>query len=295
MPWAGCSTVNFFCAQLSTVYYAKINADGSTGAWITNANPLPNGAAGSATVVSNGYIYSIGGKNSNTTVNYAKLKSDGSTGAWVTSPNSLTSNRAEGGVVTYGGYVYMFGGHSGGGSPDNVVIYSKLGADGTIGPWVTSANNLATAMKQPGVIYANGYVYLFGGINGGNSPDSTVQYARINSDGTPGVWSNLSTLPIAIGVQKATVMNGFVYLVGGYDGTNNVATVYKAKLNNDGTLGNWSVSSNPLPATRSGQGTLGVNGYIYAIGGDTTGSVVTNSVLYARLRFVHPVRLHRKA
>src|SRR5205807_630097 len=59
---------------VSTVYYAKLNADGSTGTWTTNANALPAAREYQSSVVANGYVYAIGGYNSGaqTTIYYAK-------------------------------------------------------------------------------------------------------------------------------------------------------------------------------------------------------------------------------
>ncbi|MDO8430258.1 MAG: hypothetical protein Q7S73_02740, partial [bacterium] len=46
----------------STIYYAKLNSDGSTGAWATNANALPGIRGGHSSVAANGYVYVIGGR-----------------------------------------------------------------------------------------------------------------------------------------------------------------------------------------------------------------------------------------
>ena len=47
----------------STVYYAKLNADGSLGAWNYSANSLPAGRDVAGSVTANGYIYFAGGFN----------------------------------------------------------------------------------------------------------------------------------------------------------------------------------------------------------------------------------------
>jgi hypothetical protein len=275
----GCTTVNFFCSQLSTVYYAKLNTDGSTGSWTTSPNVVSSTFGGGSAAAYNGYIYLYGAKNSNTSVNYTKVNADGSIGAWVASSNTTPNNKGEASTILANGYVYLFGGHNGGSSPDNTVIYSKLNVDGSLGAWTTSANNLSAGMKLASAVYANGYAYLFGGVNGGNSNDSTVQYAKMNIDGTTGTWANLTNLPVAIWGSTAAVLNGYVYIIGGNDSINSYSNVYYAKLNADGTLGTWNTSSNSLPAARDTMSTIVANGYIYSIGGSSN-ATTNNNVWY---------------
>src|SRR6185369_11766857 len=67
-------------AAVKTVFYSKINADGSLGNW-NNTAPLPNDLAEFATAVYNGYVYVMGGYDTSgtgqTTVYYAKFNADG--------------------------------------------------------------------------------------------------------------------------------------------------------------------------------------------------------------------------
>ena len=73
-------------------YYAQLNANGTTGAWQTDTNSLPQGFNSFTTVSANGYVYVMGGINGGSylaTVYYAQLNSNGTTGVWQTSTNSL--------------------------------------------------------------------------------------------------------------------------------------------------------------------------------------------------------------
>src|SRR4029078_4258466 len=45
----------------NTIYYAKLNSDGSTGAWTTSGTTLPASLYGHSSFVYNGYLYVIGG------------------------------------------------------------------------------------------------------------------------------------------------------------------------------------------------------------------------------------------
>ena len=117
---------------------------------------------------------------------------------------------------------------------------------------------------------------MVGGDTGGTA-QTTVYYDSINGDGTLGAtWASTTALPLLRRHQTSIVVNGYVYAIGGDNGTTAQTTVYYAKLLPDGTVGAWQTASNPLPAGRYGANTLVVNGYIYDVGGyDGTSSQAT--------------------
>jgi N-acetylneuraminic acid mutarotase len=162
--WGGGINGNY---GLNSVYYAKLNNDGTVGTWNTSANSLPQATLNSTAVTSNGYVYLMGGSDGNASRNsvyYAKLNNDGTVGTWNTSVNSLPLIIAEGNSVTYSGYVYYMGGYSNGVS--STVFYSKLNNDGTVGTWNTSANSLPQGVIGANAVMYNGYAYVVGGFNG---------------------------------------------------------------------------------------------------------------------------------
>lgn len=80
--------------------------------------------------------------------------------------------------------------------------------------------------------------------------------------------------------QHAAVSNGFVYLIGGYGPElAEVATVFFAQANPDGTLGAWNTTA-PLPAARALSDAVASDGVLYVVGG-ADGSVAKSSVYYA--------------
>ena len=255
---------------VSTVYYAKLNADGSTGAWSTNANALPALREEQTSVAANGYVYVIGGEStsggsSQSTVYYAKLNADGSTGTWSTNANALPQGIKEGTSIIANSYVYVIGGTNG--PVQSTVYYAKLNADGSTGAWSTNANALPASRENHSSIVANGYVYVIGG-DASSAGLSTVYYAKLNADGSTGTWStNANALPQGIHNHKSVVSNGYVYAVGE---VSNVSTVYYAKLNADGSTGAWSTSTNSPPIALDWPAAAIANGYIYAAGGGTT-------------------------
>ena len=267
----------------STVYYAKLNSDGSIGSWSTNANALPATNYAHGAVIANGYIYTTGGAGATTAVYYAKINSDGSTAAWSTNANVISAARNYHASVSANGYLYVIGGDNGG--AQSTVLYAKLNSDGSTGAWITNANALPATRRfiNHSAVVANGYVYVLGGESGGIT-QSTVYYAKLNSDGSTGTWStNSNSLPIKRRGASAAVVNGYVYVLGGYDDAFGAAytTVYYAKINSDGSIGAFSTDINALPAVRYAQGTVAANGYVYVVGGANSATTPQSTVYYA--------------
>jgi hypothetical protein len=209
----------------NTVYYAKANADGTIGSWITDTNVLPGITSYNSSVVANGYVYVIGGASS--AVYYAKLNANGSTGVWQTNTNALATPLFQQTSVVANGYVYVLGGWAST-NATSATYYAKLNADGSTGTW-TSTTSLPAGRNSHVSVVANGYVYVIGGYTSGGY-QSTVYYSKINSDGTLGAWAtNANALPSARGEDPGgAVYNGYVYIVGGYSGSGSQSTVYYA-------------------------------------------------------------------
>jgi N-acetylneuraminic acid mutarotase len=265
----------------STIYYAKLNFDGSTASWQTSY--LPNINHVFSSVVSNGYVYVIGGHDNSSaqsTVYYAKLNADGSIGSWQTNSRSLPAGTYGNTSVIANGYVYVIGGNNGSQNLSSV-YYAKLNSDGSTGSWNTNTKSLPSNLRYLSSVIANGYVYIYGG------QVSSVYYAKLNSDGSVNTWqTNSNSLPIATQLASSVVSNGYVYVLGGGDGgSSRHSAVYYAKLNSDGSTGTWNTNSNYLPILTEGNSSVIANGYIYVIGGAGS-SVSYSSVYYASLQRV---------
>ncbi len=154
-----------------------------------------------------------------------------------------------------------------------------------IPPWTTSTSTLPQALNEATSVTYNGYVYVMGGMNNsGNSSFNTVYYAPLNSNGSVGSWTtSTNTLPQALGGATSVTYNGYVYVMGGdngsYTGQN---TVYYAPLNSNGSVGSWTTSTSTLPQGLYGATSVIYNGYVYVMGGEVSGSYL-NTVYYAPL------------
>jgi hypothetical protein len=222
-------------AGTTTVYYAKLNADGSVGTWSTNSNALPAARVGLTSIVSNGYVYAIGGGatittgSETSTIYYAKLNSDGSVGTWSTNSNALPAERYAHSSVTANGYVYVMGGRNISGTTQSTVYYAALNSDGSVGTWSTAANSMPGARTFAASVVSNGYVYAIGGQDGTPTTQSTVYYSKLNNDGTVGTWSTAANnLPDLRYAPASVTSNGYIYIIGGNDGSVAESTVYYA-------------------------------------------------------------------
>jgi hypothetical protein len=268
----------------STVYYSKLNVDGSPGAWAATtslSNPTSSSRYRGTAVVAGGYVYMLGGINefggTVSTVLYAKLNADGTVGTWQTATNGLPATLSDMAAVAYNGYVYVFGGAS-----SSAVYYARIGADGAPGSWTTSGNSLPATRAEPAAVVANGYAYVMGGNNITNQ--TTVYYAKLNADGTVGSWTDDSShpLPAARDYGAAAVGNGYIYFMGGNNAGSPHTEVYYAKPGATGATAGWSTAAQALPAARYGTEGAIANGYLYYVAG-YDGSGGTTSVYYASL------------
>jgi N-acetylneuraminic acid mutarotase len=251
----------------ATVYYASLSSTGTIGTWNTTT-ALPQAMFRSTTIIYNNYIYEIGGYNSSSTpitnTYYAPINSNGTIGTW-TATTSMPIAVYSAGSAVYNGYVYELGGAISSNVQQTGTYYAPLNSNGTIGTW-TSTTALPTPLQFASTVENNGYIYELGGISTGSTPQSATYYAPLNSNGTIGTWTATTSLPATLYATTALVEDGYVYILGGSNGTTQVSTVYYAPLNSNGTIGSWDQT------TSLGQGLSSAtaqvyNGYVYQLAG----------------------------
>jgi hypothetical protein len=292
--------VNASNVDQSTVMDAKLNANGSTGTWANMSSGLPAIRSTGAAVTLNGYMYYLGGSNTDT-VFFAKLNAnDGTTGTWQCegtatpcgSASPINNNSINGGTglsnlsaFAANGYLYVVASNG----TNTITYHAKAYADGTTGAWTTTASTITGVVNLAGLTVANGYAYLIGGEDSGTTPRSTTFYTKINTDGTLGTWTSGSTLVVPTDATTAVSANGYLYLIGGVTtGGSALKNVYYAQVSSSGSIGSWTTSTNVLPnASGVFWGSAAAsNGYIYLTGGasGSAGSpTVLQSVYYASL------------
>jgi len=198
-------------------------------------------------------------------------------------------------TVVHNGYMYVIGGYTGANPSLSDVQYALIctGANngiggctstpGSIGTWVTDSDSpLLTGRDAHTSIVYNNYLYVIGGYFD-DVITETVHYAPFNSDGSIGAWQATTSLPSARHSHSTIVYNGFVYVLGGDNGTAILTQVLYAGVNGDGSIGAWQ-STTALPfATFSDAAAIVYNGYIYISGGKNSVGGATDFVRFSRI------------
>ena len=176
----GNKTANAFC-QVNQGLGGTQTQSGSCAA----TTSLPTATYGATSVVSNCYLYEIGGNTGSgvATVESAPINSNGTIGSWTATTSLPTATWGATSVVS-NGYLYEIGGYNGS-SGVTTVESAPINSDGTIGSW-TATTSLPTATYAATSVVSNGYLYEIGGATGPIT--ATVEYAPINANGAIGSW-----------------------------------------------------------------------------------------------------------
>lgn len=292
----------------ANVRYAQINSDGTLGSWNATTS-LPVAHTFTSSVMYNGYFYKIGGITPSfvATVLVNNVMPMGATSSF-TETSALPTQTSKGQTygrdshtsVAYNGFLYVLGGF-GATAPLNDVQYASVNLNGTISAW-TATTPFTTGRDGHTTVIANGYIYVMGGY-GATARVADVQYALIctaNNNGvggctgvvgTVGTWTATTPLPSIRGSHTSIAYNGYVYSMGGTNGTSRLANVDYALICTGinsgvggctataGTLGTW-VATTSLPTAREQHASVAVAGYVYVTGG-FNGTTTFSDVQYA--------------
>ena len=224
-----------------------VNADGTItwGSATTPGIPLPPGSRLHTTfVVAYSRLFMIGGYDngvgSRTDTYSAAINADGSIGSWIQGPALLTAVHGAKVVITKN-RMYVIGGETSA-EPVSRVQTITIGSSGFTGSW-NVAPSLPVALADHSVAVVKNRIYVFGGNSGRDGYRNTVYMTEVGIDGVMGNWVQTNPLPVTSAYNLAFVVNSTVYLMVGYNGTTRVATMYRAAINADGTLGDWTLSS----------------------------------------------------
>jgi outer membrane protein assembly factor BamB len=263
------------------VYSAPVGAAGSLGAWQTLPS-LPKALYNHAGVLQNGYAFILGGQNGSgvySTVYSAAQGSGGKLGSWTTTtamPQALYDHA----TAAANGHVYVVGGFNASNVTQSTV-YMATQTNGTLSAW-TAQTPLPIAEGEIAATAYNGFVYVVGGHTATNGAgESTVYAAPIGSNGALGAWTTLQPMPQARWDLGIAIAGGYLWALGGYNSSAiATATVYRAAVNSDGTIGSWAVMT-PLP---SGLGEFTVTyaqNYLFAAGGKVGASGALSTIFDA--------------
>ena len=276
---AGVAVYNnyIYVTDRDTTYYAPFNANDSIGAWTTSPNHLPIAGDG-ALHEYNGYLYNVGARTNPWGTYYAKINGDASIGPWQTTtqlPLPLYGTNS----FIYDGYLYVVGGTCFMWCAEMDSVYTApINADGTVGSWTLADETLPYASSAAQIGVFGGYAYYVGG----DANSTKVLTAPLGPNGYIGAWTEQTGSPLPAGTRSAatTIVNGYMFLAGGWTDANPNTNVFSAPLHPGGTLGTWSAQTS-LPGPNGRAGATTHNGNLYIIGGQVNNFAITvDTILY---------------
>lgn len=199
--------------NVSTVYTAPINADGTLGTWATGIS-LPSDLSSSQSVITKNRVYLFcGGTNSGfvSTVYTAPINADGTLGSWSTG-TSLPSILAGSTAIVTKNRIYLCGGYNGS-TWVSTSYTATINSDGLIGTW-TNSTSLPSNLSGGVSFITNNKAYIIGGFTG-VSVSSTVYTAPINSDGVLGSWTTGTSLNSVTSSASLFITKNHIYICGG--------------------------------------------------------------------------------
>jgi len=256
-------------------YDINTSQSGGITGWTTGTS-LPGVLSYSSAIVTRNRVFLLGGGNGAigvSTVFTAPINSDGTLGTWTTSTSLPGVSHASSAIVTRN-RVFLLGGWGAGIDAVSTVRTAPINADGTLGVWTTGTSLPGVLMASSAIVTRN-RVFLLGGWVTNMITTSVVFTAPINSDGTLGVWTTSTVLPVALGNTQAIVTRNRVFLLGGWiSGVGAISTVYTTTINADGTLGAWTTGTS-LPGGLTHSQTIVTQNRVFLLGGSETNIVYT--------------------
>jgi hypothetical protein len=266
---------------------SSISSSGQISSWNSSINS-PNIFWHSFTTHGNN-AYIIGGatfpiSTVTNTVYLGKVNESNEIDTWLPL-NSLPKPLALSAVVVFENKMYVSGGFGNGFVMNKEIYAATINTDGTIGAW-TDVGDLPNAVEGHAVIATGNHLTVIGGRNIPVGYTNKSYTAEINSDGSVGIWTETSPLPQVLARGGVVQKDDRIFWIGGETQLGstffNSNKIYYADINDDGTLGTWTISSVDFPQTMC-CGAAEVSGnYIYHSGGHN-GSGYVDSVYFTEI------------
>jgi hypothetical protein len=273
---------------LSDVWIADVLADGKLSAWSLGPS-LSFSLANLATVATSKTLLAIGGEgaapnNPSRKVFAAPFTKDG-IGSWGPT-TELTPQIEFHAAVLAATKVHVIGGDPPGTDALDKTYSADLDSNGNVGAWTEGVIPSNERRRKHGAVVYDGYLYVVGG----EAPDDTAAPCRPNvlatKIGDNGEIGSLTSVGRTISRHHAATVahRGYLYVLGGWicgAGATITNTVFVAKIEK-GQVQEIKTTT-PLNPARYALGVAAVGDYLFAIGGDVTGSGPTKEVLAARI------------
>lgn len=132
----------------------------------------------------------------------------------------------------------------------------------------TRLQDLPAKVSSHEVVNYGDYIYVIGGVD-----SSAVYMGKANGNGGVDTWRTLTPYPYMITPKGVVAHKGYLLVLGGSSWKTSppvpIDTVYAAKINDDGTIGNW-VQQPSLPDKLNGPAFAIVKDYLFTLDGSGT-------------------------
>lgn len=254
-------------------YRSAFGQEGALSNW-TQGVDTPYASYGHQLVVTNGYVYLLGGRIATEVIKRvycAPLNADGSLGGWTRLDDLPVAAHASRAIITRN-RLYLLGGETLSGAIDTVMT-APINLDGTLGPWVI-APSLPAPVASAATIIVNNHVYLFGGRN--TAILNTIYKAPISANGILGSWSSAGVMPTELSSAQIIAGKNRVFLLGGTTSSGDSSAILKATVSENGDISGWSTHGS-LPAAIAEASCYVTNDAVYLLGGKS-GTTDLNTV-----------------
>ena len=219
-------------------------------------------------------LYLVGGHDSvpsvHASVERARVFADGSLGAFRDAGASLLVEREGACAVAVGDHIYVIGGQQQAGAYTPLVERATRLADGSLSAFA-AASELVTARRSAGCVVIGESLYVVGGQIARDPNDFTgsVERAPLLEDGSLGPFEAVTSSLQAPRARHATlVIDDELLVLGGTTAANYVeASVERAPIADDGSLGAFETLPFALVAPRRDMSALRLDDTLYVIGG----------------------------
>ena len=259
--------------------------------WVNSSVNLPQNMYWHTMVNKSDEIYLLGGTQYPPQISkdftfVGAIDASGNINTW-TPTTTLPQRLSKGAAAVSGNYIYFAGGWTdveSAATASKKVYFTQINSDGTLGNWNTTTD-LPDVLWDHGMVSYAGYVYVVAGKNS-LGETSQVFRAKVNVSGTLGSWTAMPSLPAVTRAGGYTLVDNYVFVVGGYNGSNWLKSVYYTTIDTNGQMSPWQTSANSLPVNHASGSLALVGGYLYLTGGWIVGSGYTDLVFKTKLNLV---------
>lgn len=279
----------------SYVRSIDINNDGSLGNINSDSANMLEKSIWHSMVTKDNFVYILGGTREDSP---GQPYSVGSTyfgqilnnkiSSWTSGPDLNNGKRISlGTAVRVNDKIYLLGGGTwtNGGSPvvsSDIFVSIINSVDGSLSPWNYANKSMPTSLFEHGAVAIGNKIILIGGSLSSN-PSSTnkVWSTTVNSDGSLNDWQAETNLPFTSRRAMVTIANGYLVHAGGVVNGSISDQVWYATIDNSGSLGSWTESTNKLPGVDCCAAITANESRLYIVGG--YGSDYLNTVWSATI------------